>query len=186
MKKALFIDRDGTLIYEPEDFQVDSLEKLRFMPGVISWLGRIAQELDYELVMVTNQDGLGTDKFPMESFMPFHNFILQTLESEGIRFSDVCIDCSLEHESKPTRKPGTAMLTKYLSGGYDLENSIVIGDRITDIELAKNLGCKAIFLKNQYFEAGENDGILVVSESWKEIYEFLKLSPRKVSHRRTT
>jgi imidazoleglycerol-phosphate dehydratase/histidinol-phosphatase len=186
MKKVLFIDRDGTLIFEPADFQVDSFEKLRFMPGVFSWLGRIVNELNYELVMVTNQDGLGTDQFPMENFTPVQRFILETLEGEGIKFSDVCIDSSFEHENKATRKPGTGMLTKYLKGCYDLENSFVIGDRATDIQLAKNLGCKAIFLRNPHFEASENDSSVLVAESWKSVYELLKLPPRKVSHQRTT
>ena len=186
MKKALFIDRDGTLIYEPDDFQVDSFEKLRFIPGVFSSLGRIANELDYELVMVSNQDGLGSDKFPTEQFASVHNFILQTFESEGIRFADVCIDCSFEHEGKPTRKPGTGMLTKYLNGDYDLENSFVIGDRETDILLAKNLGCKAVFLRNSNFAADETNGIALATDGWNEIYEFLRLPPRQLSHRRTT
>jgi imidazoleglycerol-phosphate dehydratase/histidinol-phosphatase len=186
MKKVLFIDRDGTLIREPDDFQVDSFEKLRFVPGVFSWLGRMAREFDYELVMVTNQDGLGTDKFPTESFISVHEFILETLGGEGIRFSDVCIDCSFEHENKPTRKPNTGMLTKYLDGEYDLENSFVIGDRATDIQLAKNLGCKAIFLRNPHFAATENDSTTPVAESWKDIYEFLKFPPRRVTHQRRT
>ena len=186
MKKILFIDRDGTLIYEPDDFQVDSFEKLRFMPGVFTWLGRIARELDYELVMVTNQDGLGTESFPTENFERVHNFILQALESEGITFTDICIDCSFEHENKPTRKPNTGMLAGYLSGEHDLENSFVIGDRPTDIQLAFNLGCKSIFLRNPHFEADENEGITLNAQSWRDIYEFLKLPPRKIAHRRTT
>src|SRR5882724_6941462 len=123
MKKVLFIDRDGTIIAEPDDFQVDSFSKLRFLPSVITCLGRIARETDYQLVMVTNQDGLGTDAFPEETFHPVQNFLIETLEGEGIRFSDVFIDRSLDHQNKPTRKPGTGMLTKYLEGDYDLRNS---------------------------------------------------------------
>jgi len=186
MRRILFIDRDGTLIYEPDDFQVDSFEKLRFMHGVFSWLGRIARELDYELVMVTNQDGLGTDSFPTERFVPVHDFILKTLEGEGIGFSNVCIDRSFESENKPTRKPGTGMLQKYLNGDYDLANSFVVGDRSTDVQLAKNLGCKAIFLKNEFFEPDETDQSIVVAQDWRAIYEFLKLPPRQVVNRRTT
>ncbi|HYJ91839.1 MAG TPA: bifunctional histidinol-phosphatase/imidazoleglycerol-phosphate dehydratase HisB [Pyrinomonadaceae bacterium] len=186
MKKVLFIDRDGTLIYEPEDFQVDSFEKLRFMPGVFSGLGRIAQELDYEFVMVTNQDGLGTESFPTETFESVQNFILETLKGEEITFSDICVDCSFEHENKPSRKPGIGMLTKYLDGDYDLENSFVIGDRATDIQLAKNLGGKAIFLRNPHFKADREDDVALAADSWREIYEFLKLPPRKVANRRTT
>jgi imidazoleglycerol-phosphate dehydratase/histidinol-phosphatase len=186
MKKVLFIDRDGTLIYEPDDFQVDSFDKLRFMPGVIVWLGCIASELDYELVMVTNQDGLGTDKFPTESFLPVHEFILNTLKGQGIAFSEICIDRSFEHENRPTRKPGIGMLAKYLNGDYDLANSFVIGDRSTDVQLAKNLGCKPVFLRNQYFAEDEIGPSVLVVQNWKEIYELLKLPPRKVSHRRST
>lgn len=186
MKKVLFIDRDGTLIYEPDDFQVDSFEKLTFMPGVFSWLGQIARELDYELVMVTNQDGLGTQQFPKASFMRVHEFILKTFEGEGIVFADVCIDCSFEHENKPTRKPGTGMLTKYLSNDYDLAHSFVIGDRATDVQLAKKLGCTAIFVENPYFKLTEDGQNTLIARNWMHIYELLQLPPRKVSHRRTT
>lgn len=185
MKKILFIDRDGTLIYEPEDFQIDSFEKLKFLPQVITYLGKIARELEYELVMVSNQDGLGTESFPEETFHPVQNFILQTLESEGIKFSDICIDHSFEHENKPTRKPNTGMLTKYFSDKYDLKNSFVIGDRLTDCKLAENLGAKAIFIRNSNFEPVENEDIFI-AENWREIYEFLKLPARKLLHRRTT
>src|SRR5687768_4822536 len=156
MKKVLFIDRDGTLILEPPDEQIDSLEKLEYYPGVFTWLGKIARETEYELVMVTNQDGLGTEKFPEETFWPAHNKLMQALENEGIRFSEVLIDRSYAYENKPTRKPETGLLTRYLSGGYDLKNSFVIGDRVTDIELAKNIGSKGILI---------NDGSL--SESIK-------------------
>src|SRR5580765_1730617 len=147
MKRVLFIDRDGTLISEPEDFQVDLLEKLRFLPGVITYLGKIARETDFELVMVTNQDGLGTESFPETTFFPAQNFLIQTLSDEDIEFADVFVDRTFERDNAPTRKPGTAMLTKYLNDEYDLANSYVIGDRSTDIQLAKNLGAKAIYLR---------------------------------------
>ncbi|MEO6588552.1 MAG: bifunctional histidinol-phosphatase/imidazoleglycerol-phosphate dehydratase HisB [Pyrinomonadaceae bacterium] len=185
MKKVLFIDRDGTLIFEPEDFQIDSFKKLKFLPGVISNLGKIARETDYELVMISNQDGLGTESFPENTFHPVQNFIVEMLENEGVNFSEILIDRTFAHENKPTRKPQTGMLTKYLNGDYDLENSYVIGDRETDVQLAKNLGAKAIFIKNSNFEIGEDENIFV-AESWQEIYEFLKLPPRKVTHTRRT
>ena len=133
MKKVLFIDRDGTLIREPDDFQVDLLEKLRFLPGVSTNPAQIAAETDYDLVMVTNQDGLGTASFPETAFHPAQNFVLQTLADEGIEFADVFVDRTFPHENMPTRKPGTGMLTNYLSGEFDLANSYVIGDRPTDV-----------------------------------------------------
>lgn len=185
MKKVLFIDRDGTLISEPEDFQIDAFEKLKFLPGMISNLANISRELDYELVMVSNQDGLGTESFPEETFHPVQNFILETLENEGIIFSEVCIDRSFAHENLPTRKPNTGLLEKYFSNAYDLKNSFVIGDRETDIQLARNLGAKAIFIKNSNFETPVSDEIFI-AENWQKIYELLKLSPRQISHRRTT
>lgn len=183
MKKVLFIDRDGTLIFEPEDFQIDDFAKLRFLPGVFRNLGRIAAELDYELVMVTNQDGLGTTVFPEDAFYPVQNFILQTLADEGIRFAGIHIDRSFPHENKPTRKPHTGLLEKYFSAEYDLQNSFVIGDRAGDMQLAENLGARGIFIKNPNFAAPEN---ALAVENWGEIYELLKLPPRRVSHRRTT
>lgn len=187
MKKLLFIDRDGTLIHEPEDFQVDSFDKLKFLPRVITYLGRIARELKFELVMVTNQDGLGTKSFAEETFYPVHNFLLKTLEDEGIVFSETYIDRTFERENAPTRKPNTGMLTKYFSGEYDLENSFVIGDRETDVQLAKNMGAKAIFVKNKNFDAPMNDEtIALVAQDWREIYEFLRLAPRRAAHRRAT
>src|SRR5687767_11668232 len=143
MKKALFIDRDGTLIIEPADGQIDSLEKLEFYPGVFYWLSRIVRETDFELVMVTNQDGLGTQSFPEETFWPAHEKMMGTLAGENVHFAAVHIDRSFPHENLPTRKPGTGMLTQYLDGTYDLASSFVIGDRLTDIQLAKNLGAKA-------------------------------------------
>lgn len=185
MKKVLFIDRDGTLIAEPPDFQIDSFEKLKFLPGVFTFLGKIARETDYDLVMVSNQDGLGTASFPEETFHSVQNFILQTFETEGIVFSGVHIDHSFARENLPTRKPQTGMLTEYFSDDYDLANSFVIGDRETDVELAKNLGAKAIFMKNPNFDLPETDGVFV-TENWRKIYEFLKMPPRKISHRRRT
>jgi imidazoleglycerol-phosphate dehydratase / histidinol-phosphatase len=187
MKKILFIDRDGTLIWEPPtDFQIDSFEKLKFLPGVITWLGKIVSELDYELVMVTNQDGLGTDSFPEHTFWPVQNLMLQTLESEGIKFSEICIDRTFEKDNQPTRKPNTGLLTKYLSGNYDLKNSFVIGDRITDVKLAKNLSAKSIFINNYDAINGFEKEVDVQVNSWKEIYDFLKLPERKVTHERKT
>ena len=182
MKKVLFIDRDGTLIIEPPiDFQVDSLEKLEFYPGVFQNLARIANELDYELVMVTNQDGLGTESFPFEDFSKPHEKMLKAFENEGITFSDIFIDKSFEDENLPTRKPGTGMLGKYIYGNYDLENSYVIGDRITDIQLAENLGSKSIFINQN-----DNDKADLTTTSWAEIYQFLKSGMRKAKISRKT
>lgn len=182
MKKVLFIDRDGTLIIEPPiDFQVDSLEKLEFYPQVFQYLSRIAKELDYELVMVTNQDGMGTDSFPENTFWPAHNKMLQAFENEGIRFSDVIIDVSFPEQKLPTRKPGTALLQQYVKGNYDLKNSFVIGDRMTDIQLAENLGSQAIFIS-----ATANERAIVSTTSWEIIYRFLKEQPRVAQLIRTT
>lgn len=174
MKKVLFIDRDGTLVIEPAgDKQLDSLEKLEFFPGVFSNLSSIVKEMDYELVMVTNQDGLGTPSFPEETFWPAQQKILQAFANEGIAFSEILIDKSFEYENLPTRKPGTALLSKYTNGTYDLDNSFVIGDRWTDIELAKNLGCRSIFI-------GQTTGKAEFStQSWNDIYRYLKKIPRK-------
>ncbi|ASW76376.1 imidazoleglycerol-phosphate dehydratase [Chryseobacterium piperi] len=182
MKKVLFIDRDGTLIIEPPtDFQVDSLEKLEFYPGVFQNLSRIARELDYELVMVTNQDGLGTESFPYETFIKPHEKMLKAFENEGIIFDDILIDKSFEQDNLPTRKPGVGMLGKYIYGNYDLENSYVIGDRVTDIQLAKNLGSKAIFINKT-----SNEHADLTTEQWSEIYQFLKNVPRKAKVSRKT
>lgn len=187
MKRVLFIDRDGTLIAESADFQIDSFEKLKFLPQVFTFLGKIARETDYELVMVTNQDGLGTESFPAETFFPVQNFVMQMLAGEGINFADVFIDRSFAHENQPTRKPNTGLLTKYLAGDFDLANSFVIGDRETDVRLAENLGAKAIFFKNPNFAEPENsENIALAANNWREIYEFLKLPPRKISHARKT
>ncbi|MCK5101492.1 MAG: bifunctional histidinol-phosphatase/imidazoleglycerol-phosphate dehydratase HisB [Cyclobacteriaceae bacterium] len=174
MKKILFIDRDGTIIKEPsEDFQIDSLEKLEFLPGAISNLMKIKGELDYLFVMVTNQDGLGTDTFPEETFWPAHNKMLKILEGEGIVFDEILIDRSFDHENLPTRKPGIGLLTHYMDGSYDLANSYVIGDRATDIQLAKNLGSKVILLNNE-----PNDAADFSTNSWDDIYNFLRLPDR--------
>ena len=185
MKRILFIDRDGTLIEEPEDFQVDSFSKLKFLPGVFTYLGKIARELDFEFVMVTNQDGLGTDSFPIDDFTPVQNFIVESFEREGIRFSNIHIDGSLPHENKPTRKPGIGMLQEYFSDGYDLGASFVIGDRETDVELAANLGCRSIFIETGRFQAPARDGLKSVS-GWKEIYEFLRFPSRTAKRERKT
>ena len=187
MQKVLFIDRDGTLIWEPPtDFQIDSFEKFKFLPGVITWLGKIAKELDYELVMVTNQDGLGTPSFPENTFWPVHNLMVDTLANEGITFEDQCIDRTFEKDNQPTRKPNTGMLTKYVNGDYDLANSFVIGDRLTDVNLAKNLGSKSIFIKNYDKETGFESNINKIVETWEEIYNYLKLPERNITHTRTT
>ena len=196
-KKVLFIDRDGTLIKEaPPSYQLDSFDKLEFYPGMFTWMGRIAKEMDFELVMVTNQDGLGTASFPEETFWPLHHFVMKSLENEGIIFSAVKIDKSFTTDNAPTRKPGTGMLTDYLNNpGYDMAGSFVIGDRITDMQLAKNLGCKAIWLKadpalgaEEIIDTAENLATTILSEttSWKKIYEFLKLGQRIIKHRRNT
>ena len=172
-KKVLFIDRDGTIIREPEDFQIDAFEKLEFLPNVINSLSKIAKELSYELVMVSNQDGLGTDSFPEETFWPVQNFIINTLKNEGVEFSEIHIDSSFENENKPTRKPGVGMLQKYIYGNYDLANSFVIGDRKTDVQLAENLGSKSIFISEEI-----NSAATFVTMDWNEIYDFLKSIPR--------
>ena len=187
MKKLLFIDRDGTLVLEPEDYQVDSFQKLKFYPQVFTYLSKIVKELDYELVMVTNQDGLGTDSHPEENFWTIQNFILESFESQDIKFEDIFIDKTFAKDNAPTRKPNTGLLTKYFDKEvYDLENSFVIGDRITDVKLAKNLNSKAIFINTDENlgseEILENDELEDViglkTVSWKEIYEFLKLENR--------
>ena len=193
MKKVLFIDRDGTLALEPRDFQLDSLEKLVFYPGVFTYLGRIAREMDYELVMVTNQDGLGTESFPEEDFWPTHHFLLKCFENEGVKFHEVLIDKSFPADNAPTRKPRTGLLTAYLDDSkYDRFRSFVIGDRLTDMELAKNLGSKGLFLaQDDTLGADEVVGevessIALKTTSWKAIYDFLKLEQRVVRRKRTT
>ncbi len=181
MKKVLFIDRDGTLIIEPSDEQIDSLEKVEFYPGVIINLYKICMELDYELVMVTNQDGLGTASFPEADFWPAQNKILKTLENEGIQFTKIHIDSSLPEEKSLNRKPGTGMLKSYLNGDYDLAASFVIGDRLSDVQLAKNIGAKSILLGSK--EKVEAD---FVTDNWAEIYSFLRFPERVAKLKRTT
>lgn len=195
MKKVLFIDRDGTLIREPADEQIDTFEKLSFYPRAIQNMAKIAKELDYELVMVTNQDGLGTNSFPEKTFWPVHNFILKVFEDEGVVFSKVCIDRTFPKDKAPTRKPNTGMLTEFFSEAYDLENSLVIGDRLTDVELAKNLGSKAVYINTQTY-LGTNEisvkretletVIALETASWDAIYEFLKLGSRVAEISRKT
>ncbi|HEY8956064.1 bifunctional histidinol-phosphatase/imidazoleglycerol-phosphate dehydratase HisB [Chitinophaga sp.] len=196
MKRVLFIDRDGTLIREvPPTYQIDSLDKVEFYPKVFVNMARIAAELDYELAMVTNQDGLGTASFPEDTFWPAQNMIMKAFENEGIRFDEVFIDRSFPADNAPTRKPRTGMLTKYLDGNYDLANSFVIGDRITDVELAKNLGAKAIWINEGSglgsAEISDNAAALqsviaLETTDWNRIYEFLKLGLRTVTHVRKT
>lgn len=197
-KKLLFIDRDGTLIKEaPPTYQLDSFDKLEFYPGMFEYMRKIAMELNYELVMITNQDGLGTSSFPEKDFWPVHQFLLRSMENENIHFSEVYIDRTLPADNADTRKPGTAMLTRYLNDpAYDISNSLVIGDRITDVQLAGNLGCKAIWLNNdpllgvpgeENTEYGLYEDIIVLkTKEWKAIYEYLKLPPRQITHQRST
>jgi len=199
MKRILFIDRDGTLINEaPPTYQLDHWDKLVFYPQMFEYMGRIAREFDYELVMVTNQDGLGTPSFPENTFWPIHELVMKSLEGEAIHFSAVHIDRTFPKDNAPTRKPGIGMLTQYLDNpDYDIENSYVIGDRITDIQLAKNLGCRGIWLNNDPgLGAGEiadkatslrNDGTIALETTkWSDIYVFFKLGLRQVVHERNT
>lgn len=198
MKKVLFIDRDGTLVIEPPvDYQLDSLEKLEFYPKVMRNLGFIRNNLDFEFVMVTNQDGLGTSSFPEETFWPAHNLMMKTLRGEGITFDDVCIDRSMPEDNASTRKPRTGMLTKYLDDRkYDLAHSFVIGDRPTDVELAKNLGCRAIFLQDDATLLNPERGATacegleaycaLITKDWDKVTEFLFAGERKAEVRRTT
>lgn len=193
MKKVLFIDRDGTLAIEPDDYQLDALDKLIFYPEVFTYLGKIVREMDYELVMVTNQDGLGTDSFPEDTFWPTHDFLLKSFENEGIVFDQVIIDKTFPEDNAPTRKPRTGLLNKYMDDkAYDLGQSFVIGDRLTDMELAKNLGAKGLFIVNDETlgkaEAGNGivEAIALKTTSWAEIYSYLKLKQRIVSKKRTT
>lgn len=195
MKKLLILDRDGTLILEPEDYQIDSLEKLTYYPGVFQYLSRIVRELDHELLMITNQDGLGTTSFPEDTFWPAQHKMMETLEGEGITFAEVLIDRSFPEDNAPTRKPRTGLLTPYLQGDYDLANSIVIGDRLTDMELAKNIGAKGIWLSNQPdlgADELESNGeavqqaIALKTTDWADIYRFLRLSERTAEVQRTT
>ena len=192
MKKVLFIDRDGTLALEPEDYQLDALDKLEFYPGVFTYLGKIAKELDYTLVMVTNQDGLGTDSFPEADFWPTHNFLLKAFENEGVVFDEILIDKSFPADNAPTRKPRTGLLTHYQTAAYDLANSFVIGDRLTDMELAKNLGAQGVFIANdeglgaEEIQGNSSGVIALKTTTWESIYHFLKLNERKVVKARKT
>ena len=192
MKKVLFIDRDGTLALEPKDYQLDALNKLEFYPGVFQYLGRIAKEMDYELVMVTNQDGLGTGSFPEDTFWPTHDFMLTSLKNEGIVFDEIYIDKSMPEDNAPTRKPKTGMLTAYLDNTqYDLANSFVIGDRMSDMELAQNLGAKGILLQYdtrmaQDISAELQTVISLQTQSWEGVYTLLKAGERRATHVRTT
>ncbi|WP_417859122.1 bifunctional histidinol-phosphatase/imidazoleglycerol-phosphate dehydratase HisB [Xanthomarina gelatinilytica] len=195
MKKVLFIDRDGTLIKETKDEQIDAFDKLDFYPNVFQYLSKIAKELDFELVMVTNQDGLGTEAFPENTFWPVHDFIIKTFQAEGIIFKEQCIDRTFAKDNASTRKPNTGMLTSYITSEYDLANSFVIGDRLTDMELAKNLGCKGIFINDEtYLGTNEisvnqedlNAYIALETNSWERIYTFLKTSDRTGYLERTT
>jgi imidazoleglycerol-phosphate dehydratase/histidinol-phosphatase len=194
-KRLLFIDRDGTLIKETVDEQIDAFDKMIFYPKVFTYLGKIATELDFELVMITNQDGLGTDAFPEEIFWPVHNFVINAFENEGVIFSEILIDRTFPHEKADTRKPGIGLLKKYFSEAYDLQNSFVIGDRLTDMELAKNLDAKGIFI-NDDTKLGISEislkaeilqrYIALETNDWQKIYEFLKLKQRVSEiHRKT-
>jgi len=195
MKKVLFIDRDGTLIKEPADEQIDSFAKLEFYPKALYYLSKIAAELDYELVMVTNQDGLGTDSHPEEHFWPVHNFIMDTFAGEGVEFSEVIIDKTFAHQNAITRKPNTGLLQHYFTEAYDLDNSFVVGDRINDVILAKNLGAKAIWIcnndqlgANEKLEKAEHltEYIALRTQNWVDIYTMLKAGTRTITHERNT
>lgn len=197
MKKVLFVDRDGTLLQEyPPTYQIDHFDKLIFYPHVIKYMTKIAEELDYELVLVSNQDGMGTEKFPAEHFWPVHNLVMSTFANEGIMFSKELIDASMPEEHSPNRKPRTGMFMEYMNNPeYDLKNSFVIGDRITDVQLAVNLGCKALWINNNpdlgsseiTSSKEELDAATVLeTQHWKDIYEFLKLGVRQINHTRKT
>lgn len=191
MKRALFIDRDGTLIIEPNDEQIDTLEKLEFLPGVFRNLFNIRKNLNYELVIVSNQDGLGTSSYPEETFWPAHNKMLRAFENEGVTFDDILIDRTFPADNAPTRKPGTGMMEKYMTGDYDLKNSYVIGDRLTDIELAKNLGSKGILINDgSLSEELENSGLanhcVLLTDDWDDIYACVAAPERTAEVKRTT
>lgn len=181
MKKVLFIDRDGTIIEEPAEEQVDSFDKMVFLPGAITCLSKIAREMDYEMVLVSNQDGLGTASYPEDTFWPVQNLMIRILKGEGVEFKEIFIDKTRPEENAPTRKPGTAMLVQYLATGINMGSSYVIGDRLTDIQLAKNLGCKAIFINNVF----SGDAALCTTD-WNEIYGYLKRLPRAATVKRQT
>ncbi|WP_183574726.1 bifunctional histidinol-phosphatase/imidazoleglycerol-phosphate dehydratase HisB [Mucilaginibacter sp. X5P1] len=196
-KRILFVDRDGTIIKETTDEQIDSFAKLEFYPGALQYLPKIAKELDFELVMVSNQDGLGTASFPEDTFWPVQNFILKTLENEGVVFSNICIDRTFPADNAPTRKPATGLLTQYFdTEKYDLQNSFTIGDRKNDVLLGYNLGAKAIWLNEnsglggKEFTEDENNKIqstvALETTDWEKIYEFLKLGERVAENHRAT
>ena len=195
MKRVLFIDRDGTLIKEPADEQIDAFDKLVFYPKVFQYMSKICKELDFEIVMITNQDGLGTDVYPEDTFWPVHNFVLETFKSEGVVFEEQFIDRTFARDNAPTRKPNTGLLTKYFYDDYDLENSFVIGDRLTDIELAKNLNAKGIYINDNTnlgtdeitVKREELDSFIALeTNDWEEIYSFLKAKERTGNITRNT
>lgn len=195
MKRVLFIDRDGTMIKEPADEQIDSFEKLEFYPKALFYLAKIAAELDFELVMVTNQDGLGTAAYPEENFYPVHNFIIETFANEGVVFTQEFIDRSFPEDNSPDRKPKTGLLGSFFTDAYDLENSFVIGDRMTDMELAKNLNAKGIYINNKsnlgegettVSDAELSSFVVLETENWKAIYEYLVLNQRTAEISRKT
>ena len=194
MKKILFIDRDGTLVNEPKDYQLDSFEKLSFYPKVFNYLSKIYNELDYKLIVVTNQDGLGTDSFPYKNFTPVNDFIIKSFENEGVVFDNICIDNSFPEDNSVNRKPSTGMIKKYLNNkDYDIDNSFVIGDRLTDMELAKNISCSGIFIdndanlgKSEVKDVDLDNVIKLKTKSWEEIYTFLKKQNRTSNIHRVT
>ena len=194
MKKILFIDRDGTLVNEPKDYQLDSFEKLSFYPKVFNYLSKIYNELDYKLIVVTNQDGLGTDSFPYKNFTPVNDFIIKSFENEGVVFDNICIDNSFPEDNSENRKPSTGMIKKYLNNkDYDIDNSFVIGDRLTDMELAKNISCSGIFIdndadlgKSEVKDVDLDNVIKLKTKSWEEIYTFLKKQNRTSNIQRVT
>ena len=194
MKKILFIDRDGTLVNEPKDYQLDSFEKLSFYPKVFNYLSKIYNELDYKLIVVTNQDGLGTDSFPYKNFTPVNDFIIKSFENEGVVFDNICIDNSFPEDNSANRKPSTGMIKKYLNNkDYDIDNSFVIGDRLTDMELAKNISCSGIFIdndadlgKSEVKDVNLDNVIKLKTKSWEEIYTFLKKQNRTSNIQRVT
>ena len=194
MKKILFIDRDGTLVNEPKDYQLDSFEKLSFYPKVFNYLSKIYNELDYKLIVVTNQDGLGTDGFPYKNFTPVNDFIIKSFENEGVVFDNICIDNSFPEDNSANRKPSTGMIKKYLNNkDYDIDNSFVIGDRLTDMELAKNISCSGIFIdndadlgKSEVKDVDLDNVIKLKTKSWEEIYTFLKKQNRTSNIQRVT
>ena len=194
MKKILFIDRDGTLVNEPKDYQLDSFEKLSFYPKVFNYLSKIYNELDYKLIVVTNQDGLGTDSFPYKNFTPVNDFIIKSFENEGVVFDNICIDNSFPEDNSANRKPSTGMIKKYLNNkDYDIDNSFVIGDRLTDMELAKNISCSGIFIDNdadlgkrEVKDVDLDNVIKLKTKSWEEIYTFLKKQNRTSNIQRVT